>query len=60
MPDKKPINYKHLSLGILLNILVVIVFILIYHAYIIVPQMRSYPCVYSGIQEDIEEIMPGE
>jgi len=60
MPDKKHINYKHLSLGILLNVLVVIVFILIYHAYIIAPQIHAYPCICSGAQEGIEEIISGE
>jgi len=39
--DKNTINRKHLLLGLLLNILVVIVFLLIYHAYVIGPKLKT-------------------
>jgi heme A synthase len=41
MLKKDSINRKHLLLGLLLNILVIIVFLLIYHAYIISPRLRT-------------------
>lgn len=37
--NRQKINYWQLSLGLLLNILTIIVFILLYHAYIVEPQI---------------------
>ena len=42
MLDKKSINRKNLFLGLLLNILVIIVFILIYRAYLAPSQTNAY------------------
>lgn len=53
---KKSINRKELILGILLNILVIIVFILIYHAYIVSPRFKE-----AGINGSVEQTaIPGE
>jgi len=37
----KKINYRSLFLGIALNILVIIVFILLYHAYFVAPKLDA-------------------
>ena len=39
--DRSTINYKHLLLGILLNALVIVVFLMIYHAYIVAPNLET-------------------
>lgn len=38
--NKKKINYQSFILGLVLNILVIIVFILLYHAYIVEPRIN--------------------
>lgn len=38
------INIKQLVLGVLLNALTIIVFILLYHAYFVAPKINSSPC----------------
>jgi hypothetical protein len=35
------VSYFQLALGIILNILTIVVFILLYHAYIVEPQLKS-------------------
>jgi hypothetical protein len=38
--NRSKINYRQLALGLLLNILTIIVFILLYHAYIVEPRIE--------------------
>jgi len=54
MFDKQSINYKNLILGVLLDILVIIVFILLYHAYVVSPQLRASQNNPLELEENID------
>ena len=55
--DNKKINWRHLILGIILNILVTISFTLIYYAYILKPEMYENPTFinYSALIQQIKK-----
>jgi len=57
--SKIKINYFQLFLGILLNILTVIVFLLIYHAYIVAPKIvvdeaQMFAAMNSDLVSDLQ------
>jgi len=54
MTKKKSIDYKSLLLGILLNVLVIIVFILLYHAYIVSPRIDDSQEIDKGADVILE------
>lgn len=53
---QKKINWRHLILGLILNILVAIAFGLIYYAYIIKPDNEwAYGGIYSGFSSQNDQ-----
>ncbi len=52
---KNKINYKTFLLGLLLNALVIIVFILLYHAYIVEPKINTSQEINLESEEELLE-----
>jgi hypothetical protein len=52
------VSYFQLALGIILNILTIVVFILLYHAYIIEPRLESSNSQMKGLNNGANIIPP--